>query len=262
MNWYYVENGQQNGWFNDSDFAALARTGKIKPDTLVWHEGMADWQPFSQVESELKPDPVPSGPGPSPVAAPPTKTTEAVCSECGKIFPMDEMIRHGSAWICSACKPVFMQKLSEGARLNTGELNYAPISLRFAAVFLDGLILGAVNFGIGLIAGLSVAHAVGTRPNGAIALQMVLIAIQLCVGISYDVLMVGKYGATLGKMACKIKIVTADGGRVSYWRALGRYFAKVLSAFTCMIGYIIAFFDHPQRRALHDHICNTRVIYK
>ena len=63
-------------------------------------------------------------------------------------------------------------------------------------------------------------------------------------------------------MACKIKVVTADGGRVSYARAFGRYFAKMLSAFTCMIGYIIAVFDNPQKRALHDHICNTRVVYK
>jgi uncharacterized RDD family membrane protein YckC len=56
-------------------------------------------------------------------------------------------------------------------------------------------------------------------------------------------------------------VVTADGGRVSYLRALGRYFAKMLSGFTCLIGYIIAAFD-GQKRALHDHICNTRVVFK
>ena len=27
-------------------------------------------------------------------------------------------------------------------------------------------------------------------------------------------------------------------------------------------GFIIAIFDKPQRRALHDHICNTRVVLK
>jgi uncharacterized RDD family membrane protein YckC len=60
-------------------------------------------------------------------------------------------------------------------------------------------------------------------------------------------------------MALKVHVVTADGGRVSYARALGRYFAKLLSAFTLLIGYIIAAFD-PERRALHDRICNTRVV--
>jgi uncharacterized RDD family membrane protein YckC len=262
MNWYYVENGKQSGWFNDKEFAELVRTGKIKDDTLVRHEGMANWLAYSQVESELKLNPESSKTTLSPLVETPNNTSEAVCNECGKIFPIDEMIRHGNARICSNCKPVFMQKLSEGAQLNTGELNYARISSRFAAAILDGLILGAVNVGIGLIAGLSAAQAVGAKPKGAIALQIVLFAIQISIGIGYEVVLIGKYGATLGKMACKIKVVTADGGRVSYLRALGRYFAKLLSAFTCMIGYIIALFDNPQRRALHDHICNTRVINK
>jgi len=62
-------------------------------------------------------------------------------------------------------------------------------------------------------------------------------------------------------MACKIRVVTADGGRVSYARSFGRYFAKLLSGFTCMIGYIIAFFD-DQKRTLHDRICDTRVVLK
>ena len=108
---------------------------------------------------------------------------------------------------------------------------------------------------------LSAAQAAGVRPKGAIAFQLVLFAINMTIGISYEVVLIGKYGATLGKMACKIKVVTADGGRVSYLRALGRYFAKMLSGFTCLIGFIIAAFD-GQKRALHDHICNTRVVFK
>jgi uncharacterized RDD family membrane protein YckC len=60
-------------------------------------------------------------------------------------------------------------------------------------------------------------------------------------------------------MALQIQVVTADGGRVSYLRALGRHFAKLLSSATLLIGYIVAAFD-PQKRALHDWICNTRVV--
>jgi len=73
--------------------------------------------------------------------------------------------------------------------------------------------------------------------------------------------MIGKFGATLGKMACKIQVVTAEGGRVSYLRSLGRYFAKFLSGLICLIGYIIAAFDE-EKRALHDRICVTRVVLK
>ncbi|MDY7037753.1 MAG: RDD family protein, partial [Thermodesulfobacteriota bacterium] len=79
------------------------------------------------------------------------------------------------------------------------------------------------------------------------------------IAATYTTLMLGKYDATLGKMACKIKVITSDGGKVSYARALGRHFAEFLSAIILSIGYIIAAFD-DQKRSLHDRICNTRVI--
>lgn len=258
MNWYYVDQGQQTGPVNDAQVAELVRTGKILPDTLVWREGMAAWQSYREAIT------------PSPSSGPPLaagagsaigESPEAVCAECGNIFAIQDMIRHGEVYICANCKPVFMQKLVEGAPINTGDLNYAGFWTRFAAYFLDVLILMAVNMCIGLIAGLSLAQAAGVQPKGAIAFQLVLFAIQITIGISYEVVLIGKYGATLGKMACKIKVVTADGGRVSYLRALGRYFGKMLSGFACLIGYIIAAFD-DQKRALHDRICNTRVIFK
>jgi uncharacterized RDD family membrane protein YckC len=261
MNWHYVEQGQPAGPVSDQQFAELARNGKIAADTLVWREGMADWLPYSQVKSELNPSGADPGIAAPPLMAAAVNANEAACNECGKILPIDEMIQHGSARICVNCKPVFMQKLSEGAHIKTGELNFAPIGTRFAAVFLDGLILMAVNFIIGLIVGLSAAQAVGVQPKGAIALQIVLFVVQISIGIGYEAFMIGRYGATLGKMACKINVVTADGGRVTYARAFGRYFAKLLSSFTCMIGYIMAIFD-DQKRALHDRICDTRVVLK
>jgi len=262
MNWYYVDQGQQTGPVNDAQFEELVRSGKIQPDTLVWREGMAGWMPQREAGGGPPPSGLPLGGSPGPASG---ETVEAVCAECGKMFPTQDMIHHGGAlggvYICVNCKPVFLQKLAEGAPINTGELNYAGFWTRFAAVFLDGLILGAVNVCIGMIAGLSASQAIGVKPKGALVLQLVLMAIQLAIGISYEVVLIGKYGATLGKMACKIKVVTEDGGRVSYARAFGRYFGKILSSMVCMIGFIIAAFD-SQKRTLHDRICNTRVVFK
>ncbi len=254
MNWYYVEQGQQAGPVSDEQLDEMLRSGKIQPDTLVWREGMAVWSPYREAK----------GGAVSTSSTLETRETapEAVCAECGKIFPIDETIRYGNVRVCAGCKPVFLQKLQEGATLKTGELNYARFGTRFAAYLLDVIILFAFNMSMDLIMGLGVGQAIGTAPKGTLALQLFLMAFQLVVGICYEALMVGKYGATLGKMALKIKIVTADGGRVSYARAFGRYFAKMLSSFTCMIGFIIAAFDNPQKRALHDHICNTRVVFK
>jgi uncharacterized RDD family membrane protein YckC len=259
MNWYYVEAGQQTGPVDDAQLEELARSGKIQPETLVWREGMANWQPYSQAKPGGAA--APAGAPPVYAAAPAAGGDQVVCAECNGVFNVQDTIAYGNIRVCANCKPVFMQKLAEGARLNTGELNYAGFWTRFAAVFLDGLILGGVNMVLGLVAGLGIGQAVGAQPAGAIALQGVLMLIQLGIGLSYEVVMVGKYGATLGKMACKIKVVTAEGQPVSYPLALGRYFAKMLSGLICAIGYIMAGFDE-ERRALHDRICNTRVVMK
>ena len=188
------------------------------------------------------------------------QNVRAQCTECGGVYHADDIIRHGNARVCVRCKPAFMQKLAEGAEIRAGEMPYASLLPRFGAVFLDGLLLWAVGLGLQLMAGMSIAQSLGAEEPDPV-LQLVLMAIQFAMGICYETVLIGKYGATLGKMVCKIKVVTADGENVSYLRAAGRYFAKMLSAFTLMIGYIMAAFD-PQKRALHDRICNTRVIMK
>ena len=259
MNWYYVSAGQQAGPVDDAQLEELVRTGQVQPDTLVWSEGMANWQPYREVKA------VPAGA--SAIPEPPLMMTfgvpmaanEAVCAECGRIFPVENMIQYGSSRVCAGCKPIFMQKLAEGARISTGGLNFAGFWLRFGAVLIDWLVLSVVNFGIGLVVGLTAGQAAGIQSVDQLVRQMVVVMIQLAINISYECIMIGKFGATLGKMACKIKVVRADGSPVGYGLAIGRYFAKMLSGLICLVGYIMAAFD-DEKRTLHDRICNTRVI--
>ncbi len=42
---------------------------------------------------------------------------------------------------------------------------------------------------------------------------------------------------------------------------MGRYFANTLSGMTLGVGYVLIVFD-DQKRALHDYICDTRIVYK
>lgn len=251
MNWYYAIAGKQTGPVDDAQLEALARTGQIHMETLVWREGMAEWQPYSTVA----PPGMASPPAP---AAQTTDANEVVCAECNRIFPKDETISFGNVRVCAACKPIFMQKLAEGAKISGG-LHYARVLTRFAAVFVDALIMQAVNFGLGFLLGVSMAQRFGAHPADKTGAQFMVMGLGIAFAAAYEIFMIGKYGATLGKMACKVRVVTEEGAKISYARATGRYFAKFLSAMVCMIGYIMAFFD-DERRALHDRICNTRVI--
>ncbi|HDH05175.1 MAG TPA: RDD family protein, partial [Nitrospirae bacterium] len=79
--------------------------------------------------------------------------------------------------------------------------------------------------------------------------------------LAYTTFFLGKFAATPGKMACGLKVLRADGESVSYWRAAGRHLAEFVSSLTLMIGYLMAAFD-SEKRALHDRMCNTRVIKK
>jgi uncharacterized RDD family membrane protein YckC len=184
--------------------------------------------------------------------------TSAHCAECGSVFPVDDMIRHGNAYVCARCKPVFMQKLLEGAEIRTGKLRYAGFWLRFGAILLDGIALGIVSLVVGAILGASVRLIAAVEPMGIIATLLVQF-LSIILAVSYETFFIGRYGATLGKMACHIHVVAPDGGRVSYLRAFARYFAKLLSSITLLIGFIMAAFD-AEGRALHDRICNTRVV--
>lgn len=115
MNWYYVEQGKQAGPVDEAQFAQLRAGGKIREETLVWREGMANWQPCRDVQPGiLPPPPVPDPPIITTSAAPPMAPHEALCVECGKGFAKEEMIHYGDKWVCAACKPVFMQKVAEG----------------------------------------------------------------------------------------------------------------------------------------------------
>jgi uncharacterized RDD family membrane protein YckC len=84
--------------------------------------------------------------------------------------------------------------------------------------------------------------------------------ISFALTIAYEVYFISTRGATLGKMALGLKVIRPDNGPISVGLALGRYLSKILSALILYIGFIMAGFD-DEKRALHDRICETRVIY-
>ncbi|MCI5044763.1 MAG: TIGR00266 family protein [Aquisalinus sp.] len=51
--WYYVTDSNQRKQAHADELPLLEVQGKIKPSTLMWTEGMADWQPASEVLPEL-----------------------------------------------------------------------------------------------------------------------------------------------------------------------------------------------------------------
>lgn len=105
MAWYYAAGTEQCGPVEHSEFEQLVRSGAITADTLVWREGMGDWKSYGELTG----------------APPPAARAGIVCSECGRSFAADEVIRLGSGFVCAACKPAAMQKLREGVASQNAE---------------------------------------------------------------------------------------------------------------------------------------------
>lgn len=257
MDWYYAESGKQIGPVDDVSFQNLVNAGLVREDTLVWRMGMANWAPFQS----LRPAPA-SGADASGLNG----GSLRYCSECGKPFPTDELVAFGSSWVCTACKPIYAQKLVEGVRL-PGAVRYGGFWIRAVAIMIDSIVLYVVGmfvFALAMVV-LRFDFASLTRPPLDLArllsFEAGVGAVNLVVVAIYDTWLVGRYGATLGKLACQLRIVMDDSTKISYGRALGRHFAKYLSSFTLCIGYIMAGID-DEKRALHDRICSTRVIKK
>jgi uncharacterized RDD family membrane protein YckC len=65
--------------------------------------------------------------------------------------------------------------------------------------------------------------------------------------------------ATFGKQVMNIYVTDLYGQRISFMRATGRYFAKILSGIIFLIGYFMAGFT-ARKQALHDILANTLVL--
>jgi hypothetical protein len=119
MEWFYALNGQQVGPVSESQFEALIRAGTINNTTLVWRNGLVEWQPLQMIHAGA-----PSPEAVSPASSPTLSAGAATqyCAECRRTFPESELVFLNRAWVCAGCKPVFVQRLKEGAGPVGGQL--------------------------------------------------------------------------------------------------------------------------------------------
>jgi hypothetical protein len=81
MHWYYLLNGQRQGPVDDAGLELLVRQGTVQDDTLVWREGLAEWQPYGSVKPKPAAPPPQAPPRPEPAPPPrpdPTPRPEPV----------------------------------------------------------------------------------------------------------------------------------------------------------------------------------------
>jgi uncharacterized RDD family membrane protein YckC len=134
------------------------------------------------------------------------------------------------------------------------QVAYGGFWIRLVAYIIDAILLSVAMGVIGAVVG------VNFFSPDIETFSMSANVISLVVGWLYFALLESsERGATVGKMAMGLRVVTDQGQRLSFLNATGRYFAKIISAIILCIGFImIAFTD--RKRGLHDMIASTLVI--
>lgn len=288
MNWFYAKDGQQAGPVDDAELDRLVTTGDIVSSTLVWHSGLTNWQSYETVRAGAGGVATLSAAGARAVLAP----GQVTCSQCGRVLPADEVVRIDDLDVCASCKPALIQRLREGAPISNASFFapvYAGFWIRFGAAILDGLILIPFYIVAGLgfffltdLHKLDFTHfepqEIARITRGFLPVNLGLQFLLAC----YSAFCINRFGGTPGKRICGLRVVHGNAGaRVSFLRGLGRFAAKVIPR--SIPGLLSSVLPRPlllplvyiypltdslfivfdgQKRALHDMVCDTRVVFE
>jgi TPR repeat protein/uncharacterized RDD family membrane protein YckC len=165
----------------------------------------------------------------------------------------------------SSSKAVREQKLAQQAQAlrdaaATLQLDYASFWRRLGAYVL-ALGLFVVGFWIFLL-GCGMAYNTRLLPFSGLELLGSVLIPPIVVGWLFQAIMLSsRRQATLGMLALGIFVTNQKGDRLTFGRATGRYFAKILSYMTLGIGFFIQPFTR-KRQALHDLVVRSVVLVR
>ena len=192
------------------------------------------------------------------------------CSKCGAT------VLDGVAF-CPACgQPAAAAVMAPAAGMASvyvesvaaRPIYYAGFWLRFVAYLLDVVAIWIVALPIYLLLGTTLGLSMSSiaRNPDAMMLGSALGGILLFEGcvlvgvwLYYAFFESSAWQGTVGKKVLGLRVTDLEGNRISFGRATGRFFAKLVSNFTMMIGYIMAGFTE-RKQALHDMIAGCLVV--
>jgi len=224
--WYYTDaHGRRQGPMAADGLLAAYREGSLPPGGLVWREGMALWLPLERCEGELG---IGAGDhaaaraalGDAPPPVPPVRSKRAIDRE--------DVVYAG---LLRRCAALMVDKF------------LIMVPLVAAAI----LVLRATRFN---------AYAEDTES----AFNVVFFGGWMLLTPLYFVFQeASHHQATIGKRLFGIKVTDRDGWRLTFPRALARWFAALLSYAVFFAGFLMAGITH-RKRALHDMLAGTLVV--
>ncbi|MGQ0799823.1 MAG: RDD family protein [Pseudomarimonas sp.] len=242
--WYYAVDGQQLGPVSGEQMVELHAHGTIDASSLVWRDGLGDWQPLSMHMQSLG---IGKPVAAKPAAPPPAPRAEPAAAASTPYAPP------------RAAAPEFSQSELQA---RSEYVIHAGFLRRWAALILDSIILGialmAVMMIIAIPLGLFSFNSGGDEFVAA-AQGIYYLLYFIAAPLYYAGQESSAAQATLGKRVIGIKVCDLEGRPLSFMHALGRWAAAALSYLTMYIGFFMAAFTE-KKQALHDLIASTYVV--
>lgn len=170
------------------------------------------------------------------------------CSSCNQILEPGSKFctRCGSSVRSNLNSSSFNPNVRQPLYVTT---TFASFSKRVLAAIIDSILMFCISLAISIPILLMSPELADVAP-----------ILGLIGGLFYRVGMESSsYQGTIGKILLNIKVVGIDNKRISFGRALGRYFASFASVMFLGVGYLFALFT-KRKQTLHDLLVETTVI--
>ena len=259
MKWFFIDESitdgeRRQGPYSIDEIREFVKQGKITETTLVWHSGESDWCTWKDAENAIA-----------------EKTAEEFAAGNDARDPEQQKMLE------DAIKA--LEQIATESKRNT--LRFPGFFTRAFAFLVDNAILctfGVITllvstkfFGLDFNAMQQAFNAYMESPTSTEAMNNLLavpgvttfLTVVTLFQTAYFVIFHAIYSATPGKRLAHIHVVTADGNNLTWGSSIARYLCSVLTQFSLALyglGYLIVFVD-PKRRALHDWIARTFVVY-
>lgn len=251
MKWFYIDESvtdgeRRKGPYSIEEIREFVKQGQIKEETLVWRSGEENWKTWKDF------------------------VAEEIHDKAREDAEREELLQNT------------IKALEEAIESDKLKIRrFAGFFTRAVAFIVDNLILGIAggivlfilgSFGLVEIDAIQEAasnYVKNPMSNEAIT-QLVeapgmatFLSIWTVIQTIYFIVFHAIFSATPGKMLVHIHVETHSGERLTWLSSIARYLCSVLTQFTMVfygLGYIIVCID-PKRRALHDWIARTFVVY-
>jgi predicted Zn finger-like uncharacterized protein len=198
------------------------------------------------------------------------KRITAQCKKCGgriEIEPIKEQEPLGTAQTEEASTPIpSPPSPTPSHAAETGEFQFMPREQAFAgyagfwkrlwAAIIDGVLLMVVSFM--LVAFLALLYRLTTGTSAGAGVLGNIIG-GLVSWLYYAIMESSYTQGTLGKMALGIQVTDLSGNPISFARATGRHFGKLISTLIVFIGYLMVAFT-AKKQGLHDMLAGCLVV--